>query len=135
MNSASSRRDEGFTLIEVLVALVILTLSFAAVMGLLSSGMMSVERAEDQRLAILVAQSTLDRVEAERPLQSGQRAGPMEDRFRWRVLIEPYREIGLDPKLAVRPYQLTVTVTWGAMDHERSIRLIGLHIDSPESRE
>lgn len=127
MNSAKS--DAGFTLIETLVAFVIVAAAFAVVLGLLSSGMLLTTRATNQRLALLVADSTLARVGSDIPLQVGAASGQTQAGFQWTVSISPYHETGLTDAIA-HPYQVTVLVSRG----RRGVQLTTLRLDHAGSR-
>jgi type II secretion system protein I len=67
----------GFTLIEILVAFAILGLAAGAVLSVFSSSPGRISRAENRRMALLEAQSILDLVGNERPIEEGQWQGDL----------------------------------------------------------
>jgi general secretion pathway protein I len=127
---------KGFTLIEVLVALVILSLSLAIIFAGFSTSLRSKRVAEDHQQATLLAESKLNSVGVERPLQEGVTVGRFDDRFRWKVEVAPYHEEEMDQtqdleKLPLVPLVVTVTVSWGDPGDERSVSLTTLRLEAP----
>ena len=80
-------RSGGFTLLEVLLAFVIFALSFATVLEILSGSLRSTMRARDYSEAALLAQSLMDMVGTEIPLQDTLLEGETDDGYRWTVDI------------------------------------------------
>lgn len=120
----------GFTLLEVLVALTILSLAIVALMQLSAQGLRLLGRAADYQQAVRVADQVARTTEV---LQEGVEAG-QEGRFEWerRVTIVPVPEeltSGAGPTLHL--YQLSVAVRWGS---DRSLELASLRAgaDGPE---
>jgi prepilin-type N-terminal cleavage/methylation domain-containing protein len=70
-----SRPDGGFTLIEILVAVTILALAAALASQIFSNGATNMERADFERAAIQSAESILNRVGSEFPVQTGHVSG------------------------------------------------------------
>lgn len=131
-SSDERRAASGFTLIEVVVALVILTVALGALLQLFQTGMRSGGVAEDRVFATLLAQSRLAALGIESPLELGEISGEVDDRFRWSAQIDPYRDAQMadpsdDPR-AVRtvPYQVTVTVFWGPENENSAARSVSL---------
>ena len=81
---------QGFTLIEVLVAFMILTLSLSVLFRIFSGGLNNVAVAGNYAQAVLVAESQLALVGHDEPLLVGQSYGEAGERFRWRRTIENY---------------------------------------------
>lgn len=138
---SETRATRGFTLIEVVVALVILTVALGALMQLFQTGMRSSQIAEDRVLETLLAQSRLAAVGVENPLEPGEFGGEIDERFRWSALIEPYQdEFTAEPDEEPRagapvPYQVTVTVSWGPEGDGaagRSVSLTSLRLGQEE---
>lgn len=79
----------GFTLLEVLIAFTILSLSLAVVMQAFSTGFASLERAKDQTVAMLQARSKLAELGQTVPLEPGEQGGELDDGATWRMVVEP----------------------------------------------
>ncbi|MCD9027400.1 general secretion pathway protein GspI [Luteimonas sp. BDR2-5] len=85
-------------MIEVIVAFAVLGLALMLLLGTLSNGTRQVRWAADSGRAALHAQSLLDELGIELPLQPGQQDGSFEDgRYRWTLAIAPHVETGVDP--------------------------------------
>lgn len=89
--NGAPRRSAGFTLLEVMLAFVVFALSFATVLEIMAGSMRSVRRASDDTEVALFAQSIMDLVGTEIPLEEGQYNGEGMDRFRWQLGIFLYQ--------------------------------------------
>ena len=121
-------RRGGFTLIEVLVAFAILTLSLTALFQIFSAGIRNVTTAEDYTTAVLLAESKLDSVGRKAPLSEGEEMGQWQNGFRWRLTIRRYEGTPIPDGLPVRPFVIAVTVSWGEHDEKRTISLETLRL-------
>ena len=88
---SGARRERGFTLLEVLVALVIFALLFGVLAQIFQTGLRQSAVAEQASAATLLARSQLARVGVEVPLAEGELAGETEDGLRWRTAIAARR--------------------------------------------
>jgi general secretion pathway protein I len=118
-----SGNSRGFTLIEVLVAFLILAFSLGALFSLFSGSLRSVSQGEDYAHAAALARAQLARVDADGIDGQGVDAGETEDGYRWRMEFAPLP----DPVVpsgdgGFEPLAVTVTVSWGALDN-RSVAL------------
>ena len=91
------RAIRGFTLIEVLVALIVLGLSMGVIMQIFSAGLDRARRTEARAIAVQLAESKLAAVGIEAPLIEGETSGEFDERFRWRVLVQPYEPVADEP--------------------------------------
>jgi general secretion pathway protein I len=124
--SRAEVRTAGFTLLEVVVALMIFALTFGVLAQIIQTGLRQSAVAEAMTTATLIARSQLARVGADLPLEEGIIEGETEDAYRWQTLIRPADVGTLNDDTA--PYQVEVTVTWGALGAERSITLTSLRL-------
>ena len=109
-------KQSGFTLLEILVAFVIMALSLGILLQIFSSGVNAAIVAEDYTNAVQIAESLLAETGAEIPLQPGYRSGIEADTYHWRVNIFRYEmqdmirgEQSEGPVLM----QVEVSVSWG----------------------
>jgi general secretion pathway protein I len=128
--SCVGRKTKGFTLIEVLVALTILSLSLAIIYSVFSLGLRGRKAAEDYEQATQLAESKLDAIGVNEAIQEGVTVGRFDDRFAWKTVVTPYREVGRDESKDIRrrPLTVTVTVSWGAPSEERAVTLTTLRL-------
>jgi general secretion pathway protein I len=109
--------SSGFTLLEILVALVIFALAFGVLAQIMQTGLRQSAGAQSLAGATLLARSELARVGIEMPLQVGRAEGETEDGMRWQTEIEVVEGPDEDQSLAL--YQVQVTVAWGASPAEQ----------------
>ncbi len=118
MRTAGSRpspdAESGLTLLEVLVAFVILAVAITSVMQVFSTGLEGTRRAEAANLAALMAESKLAAVGVEIPLRAGRHGGTEANGFAWQIEIEPYREGGGvgETEPALDALQVRIQVRW-----------------------
>ena len=126
----AKRAAQGFTLIEVLVAFMILTLSLSVLLRIFSGGLNNVSVAGDYAQAVLLAESQLAVAGRSEPLVVGQSYGEYGDRFRWRRTIDNYIPWEDDTALTVplSAYLITVEVSWTRNGREQQIILNSLRV-------
>lgn len=133
-------RASGFSLLEVLVAFVILSLVATALFRLFSGALGNAGAAEEYSRAILVAQSALDQA-AIPPLREGTSSGTTDDgHVQWTVQVTPYEVPGLNPDLErasaalpSRMFRLVSTVRFpGPTGTDRTLALSTLRIGARE---
>jgi general secretion pathway protein I len=126
-----NRRCGGFSLIEVLVAFVILALTIGVLMRIFSGGLRNIGAAADYSRAVAIAESTLAAAGIETPLAVGETSGEAAPGYAWRMRIEPAApadpaEPGATPPLQL--YRVDVTVSFGDPRRPRSVRLTSLRV-------
>jgi general secretion pathway protein I len=109
--------NNGFTLLEILVALVIFALAFGVLAQIIQTGLRQSAGARSLNAATLLAQSELARVGVEVPLRAGPTDGETESGMRWHTEVELIEQPSEDQSLAT--YQVQVTVTWGPSPTEQ----------------
>jgi len=115
--------SRGFTLIEVLVAFVILAFSLGALFSLFSGSLRSVRLGEDYAQATALAQAQLARIDADGLTGIGVETGETEDRYRWSLEAAPMQDWeSAAGNGEFQPLSVTVAVSWGALER-RSVVL------------
>ena len=131
-----AKRQGGFTLIEIVVAFVLLALIFSTSFEVFSSGMRRAADLEDRSRAIVVAQSRLAVTGMEDLPKQGTVQGATEDgRFQWTVAVTPTDD-GMPPPDQPQPgpgtfmlYRVDVRVDWkGSDDRAHTYALSGAAI-------
>ena len=136
----------GFSLLEVLVAFVILALVLGTLMEIFSGGLRNVGLAGEYQRAVLLGQSKLAAVGIELPLTEGESQGEFDPTYRWQISIKPFQDSLMElgepaapaapaapggpgapaPLVAVLPVTLLeveIRVLWGTGDQSRTISL------------
>ncbi len=122
----------GFTLVEVLVALAVLTIALSGMMQIFSTGMRAAASAEARTIAVLLARSQLAAIGVETPLAAGDSEGEWDERFRWTASVSPYQDPGLGEATAAGvPHRVRVTVSWGGPRGGGSVTLTSLALAAP----
>jgi general secretion pathway protein I len=124
-------RERGFTLIEVVVAFVLLSLVLATSFQIFTTGLARAGALDDRSRALAVAQSQLSLAGMDQPLKEGESRGETEDRrFRWTTTITPSDDRP-DPSRPVQSafalFHVAVRVDWQGPDqHDHSLALATL---------
>jgi len=106
------RRQPGFTLIEIIVALAILAVALGALFQAFSTGLRATTVTDRQAAAVMLAQSLLDRIGQDIPLAAGEETGVSEDGLRWSIAIAPSPLITPERRAdsPLLPFDVAVTV-------------------------
>ena len=115
-----SGRSRGFSLLEVLVAFVILAAVATVLFRLFSGALANASAADEYSRAVLVAESALTAAAAARPLRETTEAGSADDgRIEWTARVTAYTPPDVPPELAgtaeampLKLYRVTVDVTF-----------------------
>ncbi len=113
-------RGRGFTLLELLLAFVVFALSFATVLEILSGSMRNTVRARHDSEAALTAQSLMDQVGLEIPLEAGTSANGEFDEYEWEIDIFNYsapgenaRSVELAELTGIELLEVDLAISWG----------------------
>ena len=135
-------RARGFSLLEVLVAFVILSLVATALFRLFSGALGNASAADEYSRAVLVAESVLTEAAATRPLREGTWQGVADDgRHAWSTRVVADNPADVPPDLAnasetmpTRLYRVTAEVTFaGPSGGKRTIALATTRIGGREA--
>jgi len=126
------RRTQGFSLIEVLVAFVILSLSLGVLMQIFSGGLSRIGISKEYAHAAALAESRLAYVGVETPVEEGETQGDDGQGYTWTTAITRYThpdfQASSNPS-APNLFQVDVVVTWGeGLFNKRSFRLTSVRL-------
>lgn len=125
------RRNGGFTLLEVLLAFVIFAMSFAVVLQIISGSIRNTMRSKQYTEVALIAQSVMDTVGLDVPLEAGTDASGESGEYNWYLQVYEYvpteNETGVDTMMIaeitnIELLQVELLLTWGDPADERSRR-------------
>lgn len=132
-------RCSGYTLIEVLVAMMILVLSLTVIFRIFSGGLRKIDIASDYARAVMIAESVLAATGNTELLQPGESGGLLLQKYRWVRTVSQYQAPG-DPSydnLPVGIYQVSVAVEWPGTrsSGNRSLNLSTLKLDTKRAED
>ncbi|MCG8504410.1 MAG: prepilin-type N-terminal cleavage/methylation domain-containing protein [Sphingomonadales bacterium] len=102
--------EQGFTLVEVLVAFAILALSLTVLYQLFGDSIGQTKRSDVRREALLIARSKLAEVSTLRPIVLGETTGDAGAEFTWQARIRPSDQADEDRSSAWQLYDIEVAV-------------------------
>jgi type II secretion system protein I len=123
--SAESGDCDGFTLIEVLVALTIFSTSMVVLLGVLSQSLSRTRENEGAMAARVFAQSTLTRLETGPAPKFGKTSGRSENGLSWAVDVTPYPQHD-DSHAVLHAAIVSVTVSWRDGKHSLTLNTMRL---------
>jgi general secretion pathway protein I len=118
-------RCNGMTLIEVLVAFVVLSLTMAVILHIFSGGMRNARSSDSYSRAVFLAQSKLAAVGIEQPLVPGEDSGQVDSNLHWRVSVAAIDDGGEADRLLLpmRQFLVRTTVAWQEDGRDKHIEL------------
>ena len=130
-------RQRGFSLLEVIAAIAVLAIAFAALMQVAGSSLSLTARANERTQAALRARTLLDGAFVMEPVREGASDGRFDDTYRWRMNVSRYQPPGDAPADDGQPgldagaggmYRLDLDVIWGQGGDERHARFSTLRL-------
>jgi general secretion pathway protein I len=127
----TKRQVKGYTLIEVLIAMMILALALTVLMRIFSGGLRNIAVLADYGHAVLLAEAHLAAVGSSEALAPGETYSNDDDKFRWTRTVEAYvpNEFTEKQKIPVIAYQVTVVVEWPNSGRTRRLKLSTIKLD------
>jgi len=125
-----TRGNRGFTLIEIVVAMLVLSIASAVLFEGFSVGFRNARTADDFAQAVLIAQTKLAPAGVAEPLSAGISSGEELDKYAWTVRVDPV-EVALDDGTTpsqLQPFLVAVDVIWSDGDTERTVSLSTLRL-------
>jgi general secretion pathway protein I len=113
----------GFTLVEVIVALAMLSLGLSVLLGMISSGLGRTASAERMAAAGSLAQSLLAEVGTELPIKMEERNGLFSDGYRWHLMMRLYDNTKEREERSIGLYQISAEIAWDEGTERRSFAL------------
>jgi general secretion pathway protein I len=121
----------GFTLLEVLTAMMILTISIVVIFQLFSGGLRSAKLSDEYTRAIFHARAKMEATLLADRLMEGETEGIVEEDYRWRLSITPMESeegSGILTKSLETLFHLTVDIIWTDGERERTFTIRTLHM-------
>jgi general secretion pathway protein I len=130
------QKARGFSLLEILVAFILLALAMTVLMQIFSTSLNGASIADNYAKATMLAESKLASAGVEEPLKEGGSSGKFDDTFQWQVDVKAYSDPNADGAtkdfeqlLFVRLFEVTSTVSFANDDRRtRSVTLTKLQV-------
>jgi general secretion pathway protein I len=111
------RRQRGFSLLEVIAAILLLAVTFAALMQVAGGAIGLTRRAATHDEAAMWARSKLDSAFVLDAPKPGVTEGRFDKDYRWRLQVTPWTAAGVSQGGMLRLYRLDLEVLWGTTAH------------------
>ena len=141
--SPQAFRNRGFTLLEVMLAFVLLAIAMGTILAMLSRGLGQVSRSESASEAALYAQSLLDTIGVIEIIEPGSRQGEFAGgRYRYDLSITPARDpsprnptqVPVEPVQALNAaklFRIELNVRWGSAGPAQRLHFVLLRARIP----
>ena len=133
-------KSEGFTLIETLVAMMIIAMSLSIIMGLFSAGLKSKQRSREYSKAVFYAQMKMESLLlSSNHLNTGVEDGSFGDGYSWEVKIsEEHKEhlSGDDHVVSsksLKQYRIVLTIKWASVKKGKTFVVQTIKLDSEDT--
>jgi len=125
-------KQQGFSLLEILIAFSILALSLGILLKIFSAGVNTAAVAEDYTAAVQIAESLMAKTGVETPLQAGQDSGLENEKYHWLVEVSPFEfnpENVDNTAINAVLFKVKVIVSWGDDNaNDRQVELTTLKL-------
>ncbi|MFT3806953.1 type IV pilus modification PilV family protein [Arenimonas sp.] len=140
-------RQDGFTLLEVMLAFVLLSTALALLIAMLSNGLRQVRQAQDETEATLFAQSLFEQIGTLEALKAGVREGEFAGgRYRYRLTVErvpdplpvsaaPSRSAALESLDSAQLFRIDLQVQWGEGGAAQRLNFVTLRARAADGQE
>ena len=124
------KNEEGFSLLEVVVALAIMAGGFLVVLNLFSASVRSVDFSGQYLKGVTLANSKINELELLN-FQPIEYSGSFknEESYRWEVDIAPYDSPLNDPDSSIQLKKVFLKVFWEDRGQTRNVELATLHLE------
>jgi len=114
----------GFTLIEVVVALAILSVGLTVIIQLFAGGLRLARVSEEYTKAVNYTRIKMEELALKPKMEEGSEEGKFDETFRWQVGVKKVDLLPMENKpelkLPVEFFQIQVKVIWKSGSKERS---------------
>jgi len=130
LKSSKWKNEQGFSLLEVVVALTILAGGFLTVLNLFSGGVLSVDFSGQYLKGVTLANSKINELEMLN-FQPGEYSGNFknEESYRWEASIAPHDSPLNDPEAQIQLQKVLLKVSWEDRGQTRNVELATLHLE------
>jgi general secretion pathway protein I len=129
-----TKREGGFTLVEVIVALAILSAGLGLLLGLISNSLRQTVSAQRMAEVGSLAQSLLAEVGTVMPIRPEERDGQYPNGYRWHLKVQPYDSGKESEERPVGLYRISAEIDWDQGVERRFYALTTLRLGPKDAR-
>lgn len=129
-----TKREAGFTLVEVIVALAILSAGLGLLLGLISNSLRQTASAQRMAEAGSLAQSLMAEVGTVLPIRPEARDGQYPNGYRWHLKVQPYDSARESEERPVGLYRISAEIEWEQGAEKRFYVLTTLRLGPKDAR-
>ena len=117
--------ESGFSLLEVLVAFAILSISLPAIFSVYSAAFRSAASARSYATATQLADAKLNEIASSSALSNRVEQGMVDERYRWTAMISgaDWQDLLDQVDHPLMPYEIRVSVSWTEGTRDRAVLL------------
>jgi general secretion pathway protein I len=130
-----AKREAGFTLVEVIVALAILSAGLSLLLGLISNSLRQTASAQRMAEAGTLVQSLMAEVGTDLPIRPEVRDGQYPNGYRWHLKMQPYDGTRDNEERPVGLYSISAEVEWEEGAERRFYALTTLRFGPKATRQ
>ena len=128
--SNSLKNEQGFSLLEVVVALMIMAGGFLAVLNLFSGSVRSIDFSGQYLKAVTLANSKMNELEIQNfTVDDSSGNFKNEENYRWEIDISPYDSDLNNKESGIQLQKILLKVLWNDDGHTRNIELATLRLE------
>ena len=123
MVSSSMFKQNGFTLLETLVALAVLAIALGVIYQIFGTSLRNMQYSRDYSYAQMLAESKLSELSKGVPVKAGTWGGDFNDKYSWVMDVAQLPTVSEDGTDAIDKYRVDFVVSWSAGNNQRTISL------------
>ena len=132
--------DDGFTLLEILVAISIMAICLTVILQLFSGSLKSGKLSDDYTRAVFHAKEIMEEILVSSALTEGISEGRFDDSYSWkaeiaRVVREEEEEEEGESKLPLVTFSIKVQVAWGGTERNKRFELETIKVQQRQEDE
>ena len=127
MSNEMTSTEEGFSLLEAIVALSIMAVGFVTILQLFSESIRSVETSDEYLKAISLAHHKMNGLELD-DFETDEFSGSFqgEEEYRWEIDIRPYDTVLNEEESEIQVMEVTLNILWENSGRDKNVELVTL---------
>ena len=122
------KNQSGFTIMEILVAVMLLAISFTIIMQQFSLGLKNISMSETYTQAVSYARNIMEETFSDTSIKEGQVNGVIKERYAWQRNIKLLSVGNAQSSLPLVEYEINVSVSWQFSGKEKRIELTTMKV-------